>query len=101
MIRFITLTLITIGLIFLFYNLLSNKEEKKKEKKEKKNNWLKSFNKPLFKITIGSMIILIILISTLRLVKVLPIVMKLGIIAIDFVIIYAVITYLFNIKNKN
>jgi amino acid transporter len=101
MIRFITLTLITIGLIFLFYNLLSNKEEKKKQKKEKKNNWLKSFNKPLFKITIGSMIILIILISTLRLVKVLPIVMKLGIIAIDFVIIYAVITYLFNIKNKN
>lgn len=101
MIRFLIFALIIIGLFVLIYKLIpDNKTEKTKTGERFK--WLNQFNKPLFKIPIGVLIILITLVGTIRLVKVLPIVMKLGIIAIDFAIIYTVIIYLFNNKkNKN
>jgi hypothetical protein len=99
MIRFLILAVIIIGLVLLTYKLLTNNNEKKTTKRFK---WFENFNKPVFKIPIGVLIILMTLVSTFRLVKVLPIVMKIGIIAIDFAIIYSVIIYLFNNnKNKN
>ena len=99
MVRFIILGIILIGMFVLLYKLLSDNKEKSEKKVRLK--WLDHFNKPIFKIPIGASIILITLVSTLRLVKVLPIVAKLGLIAIDFVIIYAVIIYLFNNKQKS
>jgi len=100
MVRFIILGIIVIGMFVLLYKLLSDNKEKS-EKKVRRLKWLDHFNKPIFKITIGASIILITLVSTIRLVKVLPIVAKLCLIAVDFVIIYAVIIYLFNNKQKS
>jgi hypothetical protein len=72
-----------------------------KDKKRKISNFFNFdlFNKPSFKIPLGSLIILATLIGTFKLVKALPMMMKLLIIGIDFTIIYLVIIYLF--KNKN
>jgi len=99
MIRFIVLGIILIIAFVLLYKSLSYNKEK--EKSIKRLKWLDHFNKPIFKIPIGVSIILITLVSTITLVKILPIVAKLGLIAIDFAIIYTVIIYLFNNKQKS
>jgi hypothetical protein len=89
MIRFIITSLIIITFIFLIYKLIPGKLKINKR-----------FNKPLFKIPIGILLISIVSVGTFQLVKLLPIVMKLLLIGIDFIIIYSIITYLFNNKQK-
>jgi len=76
-----------------------------KEPKEKINSppkRLNPFSSPIFKIPIGLLIIIGTIIYSIRFVKFLPPIMKIGIIGLDFIIIYTVINYLFiNKKQKN
>jgi hypothetical protein len=101
--RFLIVLAIMAMLFVLVYKLfMRNKEVVSTKRKE--NTILKSFfgifdNKP-FKISIGILILLTVLVSTFRFVKVLPIFGKVGLLAIDFLIIYLVISYLFKNKNK-
>jgi len=90
----ITITIL-VGFFVLLYKLLQDKKEKKP-----KLNWLEPFNKPVFKIPIGLLIIIMTLVYSFRVVKAVPILMKLGLLGINFIIIYAVINYLFKNKKK-
>jgi hypothetical protein len=99
MFRFIFLAILMIISVVIVYQL-TNKNHGKIKNNENRYKWLSRFNKPIFKIPLGILIILIVLIGTISIVKVLPLLMKLCIILIDFVIIYTLITYLFNNKNK-
>jgi len=96
--RFLIIAIILIGMFVLLYKLLENPKKKKVENSN--SNWLKPFNKPIFKIPIGILIITATLIFSFNLVKVLPIIMKVGVIGLDFVIIYIVFNYLFINKQK-
>jgi len=93
---YIVVYLIGAAVNILLFNTL-------REPKEKTNSppWLSTFNKPIFKIPIGILIITGTLIYSLNLVKVLPLIMKVGIIGLDFIIIYTVINYLFINKKTN
>jgi heme/copper-type cytochrome/quinol oxidase subunit 2 len=90
----ITITIL-VCLFILLYKLLQDKKETKT-----KPNWFEPFNKPIFKIPIGVLIIIMTLVYSFRVVKAVPILMKLGLLGINFVIIYAVINYLFKNKKK-
>jgi uncharacterized PurR-regulated membrane protein YhhQ (DUF165 family) len=81
--------------------LLLNTLREPKEKTNSPPKWLSTFNKPIFKIPIGILIITGTLIQSLNLVKVLPLIMKVGIIGLDFIVIYTVINYLFINKKTN
>jgi Na+/H+ antiporter NhaD/arsenite permease-like protein len=88
----ISLFLVTLVIMFtLVYFLLERKNPLRK--KEKKEN---IFNKPLFKKVTGSVIILFLLVLSFRYIKILPLLLKVGLIFINFVIIYIVINYFFN-----
>jgi hypothetical protein len=95
--RVILLSAVLIGMFILIFSLLKEKTLiKKKEKtplKKKENN---VFGGTLFKRVTGSFIILFTLIVSFRYVKILPITLKVGLIFINFVIIYLVINYFFN-----
>jgi len=96
--RFLIIAIILITMFVLLYKLLENPKKKKVESRN--SNWLKPFNKLIFKIPIGILIITATLIFSFNLVKVLPIIMKVGVIGLDFVIIYIVFNYLFINKQK-
>jgi hypothetical protein len=95
--RVILLSAVLIGMFILIFSLLKEKTLiTKKEKtplKKKENN---VFGGTLFKRVTGSFIILFTLIVSFRYVKILPITLKVGLIFINFVIIYLVINYFFN-----
>jgi hypothetical protein len=92
---FTSIYLIAGAVSLFFFNYL-------KEPKEKTNSPPSNpFNKPIFKIPLGLLIISGTLVYTINLVKVLPPIMKVGIIGLDFIVIYLVINYLFiNKKTK-
>jgi hypothetical protein len=89
--RVLALLVILTGMFTLLYFLL--REKPTKTKKEKKDNM---FNNPLFKKVSGVFIIIFSLILSFRYIKILPILLKVGLIFINFVIIYLVINYFFN-----
>jgi uncharacterized membrane protein YhdT len=90
----ITITIL-VGFFILLYKLLQDKKETKPTP-----NWFEPFNKPIFKIPIGVLVIIMTLVYSFRVVKAVPILMKLGLLGINFIIIYAVINYLFKNKKK-
>ncbi len=93
--RLVIVITILVGFFILLYKLLQDKKETKP-----KSKWFEPFNKPIFKIPIGALIIIMTLVYSFRVVKAVPILMKLGLLGINFVIIYAVINYLFKNKKK-
>lgn len=97
----VVLSSIIIYLIGTAVNILLIKSLKEPKEKTNSPPWLSTFNKPIFKIPIGTLIIAGTLIYSLNLVKVLPIIMKVGIIGLDFIVIYTVINYLFINKKTN
>jgi hypothetical protein len=93
--RFLIATIIIVGMFILLYKLLS------KDKPKTSFNILKPFNKPAFKIPIGVLAIAFTFIYSLRIIKMSPILMKIGLISLNFVVIYIVINYLFKNKQTN
>jgi hypothetical protein len=89
--RVLALLVILTGMFTLLYFLL--REKPTKTKKEKKDNM---FNNPLFKKVSGVFIILFSLTLSFRYIKILPLFLKVGLIFINFVIVYLVINYFFN-----
>jgi len=79
------------GMILLIYSLL--KEKEKPKEKEKTST---VFGDGILKKVSGVFIILFTLTLSFRYVKILPILLKVGLIFINFVIIYLVIKHFFN-----
>lgn len=97
----VVLSSIIIYLIGAAVNILLLKSLKEPKEKTNSPPWLSAFNKPFFKISIGILIIAGTLIYSLNLVKVLPLIVKVGIVGLDFIVIYTVINYLFINKKTN
>lgn len=98
--RFLIASIIIVGVFILLYKLLSTKD-RSKTSPNSQSNILKPFNKPAFKIPIGVLIITFTLVYSLRIIKMSPILMKIGLISLNFVVIYIVINYLFKNKKTN
>jgi len=62
--------------------------------------FFKIFDKPYFKIPIGVLIIIFSLLYFMRFVKVLPVFLKVGIVAVEYLVVYMVVYYLFDFKNR-
>ena len=98
--RFLIAAIILIGMFILVYKLLIREPTKQKIKRESKFFSIDPFRSPFFKIPIGVLIIAFTLVYSFRIVKMIPILMKVGLIGLNFVVIYIVINYLFNNKQK-
>lgn len=96
--RFLITAIILIGMFILVYKLLT-REPTKKEKAKKELKFFEPFKSPFFKIPLGVLITAFTLVYSFRVVKMVPILMKVGLIGLNFVVIYIVINYLF-INNK-
>lgn len=81
----IIIVLLLVILFILFYKKITPK--------------LSLFNSSLFKKTVGYISIAMILVLTIKFVKVIPLFLKVGVIGIDFILIYIIFTSL--IKNKS
>jgi amino acid transporter len=90
---------IIVGLLIIFYKLMQ--EPKENDKSPPWWDFLKPFNRLVFKIPMGILIISATILQSVTLIKLLPPLVKVLTIGLNFIVIYAVINYLFINKKTN
>lgn len=99
--KILILLVVLSGMFTSLYFLLRDKPPVEKTKPVVKENRFGVFSRPLFKRVTGITIILFSITLSFRYIKVLPLFLKVGLVFINFVIVYLVINYfLTNKKTK-